>query len=161
MAALFVSVASFAQTTPQQLVTWTSHIEATENADVYRIVFTGEIAKGYHTYTLTDEFSATEIMDITVSGGELVGKPYEINSPKEELDEFGDMAKHFYNEIIIAQNVKLTSAEATFSGTIFTNSCTGGACKAEYYDFNVTIDSSSATMVIADEEKENKPRKEK
>ena len=156
MAALFMSVASFAQTTPQQLVTWTSHIEATENADVYRIVFTGEIAKGYHTYTLTDEFSATEIMDITVSGGELVGKPYEINSPKEELDEFGDMAKHFYNEIIIAQNVKLTSAEATFSGTIFTNSCTGGACKAEYYDFNVTIDSSSATMVIADEEKENK-----
>ena len=156
MAALFVSVASFAQTTPQQLVTWTSHIEATEDADVYRIVFTGEIAKGYHTYTLTDEFSATEIMDITVSGGELVGKPYEINSPKEELDEFGDMAKHFYNEIIIAQNVKLTSAEATFSGTIFTNSCTGGACKAEYYDFNVTIDSSSATMVIADEEKENK-----
>ena len=156
IAALFVSVASFAQKAPQQLVTWTSHIEATDEADVYRVVFTGTIAEGYHTYTLTDEFSATELMDVTVSGGELVGEPYEINSPKEELDEFGDMAKHFYNEIIIAQNVKLTSKEATFSGTIFTNSCTGGACKAEYYDFNVSVDSSAATMVIADEETESK-----
>ena len=156
IAALFVSVASFAQKAPQQLVTWTSHIEATDEADVYRVVFTGTIAEGYHTYTLTDEFSATELMDVTVSGGELVGEPYEINSPKEELDEFGDMAKHFYNEIIIAQNVKLTSKEATFSGTIFTNSCTGGACKAEYYDFNVSVNSSAATMVIADEETESK-----
>ena len=156
IAALFVSVASFAQKAPQQLVTWTSHIEATDEADVYRVVFTGTIAEGYHTYTLTDEFSATELMDVTVSGGELIGEPYEINSPKEELDEFGDMAKHFYNEIIIAQNVKLTSKEATFSGTIFTNSCTGGACKAEYYDFNVSVDSSAATMVIADEETESK-----
>ena len=156
MAVLFVSVASFAQIAPQQLVSWTSHIEATDEADVYRVVFTGKIAEGYHTYTLTDDFSATEIMDVTVSGGELVGKPYEINTPKEELDEFGDMAKHFYNEIIIAQNVKLTSEEATFTGTIYTNSCTGGACKSEYYDFNVTIDSSAATMVVADEETESK-----
>ena len=151
IAALFVSVASFAQKAPQLLVTWTSDVEAADEADVYRVVFTGKIAEGYHTYTLTDEFSATELMDVTVSGGELVGKPYEINSPKEELDEFGDMAKHFYNEIIIAQDVKLTSDKASFSGTIFSNSCTGGACKAEYYDFNVSIDSSS-TMVSADED---------
>ena len=151
IAALFVSVASFAQKAPQLLVTWTSDVEAADEADVYRVVFTGKIAEGYHTYTLTDEFSATELMDVTVSGGELVGKPYEINSPKEELDEFGDMAKHFYNEIIIAQDVKLTSDKASFSGTIFSNSCTGGACKAEYYDFIVSIDSSS-TMVSADED---------
>ena len=155
LAALFVSVASFAQKAPQQLVTWTSHIETTDEADVYRVVFTGAIAEGYHTYTLADEFSATEIMDMAVSGGELVGKPYEINTPKEELDEFGDMAKHFYNEIIIAQNVGLTSDKAEFSGTIFTNSCTGGACKAEYYDFNVNIDSSATAMDVAGEEKKD------
>ena len=40
LAALFVSVASFAQTGPQQLVSWTSDVEAADEADVYRVVFT-------------------------------------------------------------------------------------------------------------------------
>ena len=151
MAALLVSVASFAQPGDRQLVSWSSHIETTEDADVYRVIFTGKIAEGYHTYTLTDEFSATEIMDMKVTGGELVGKPYEISTPKEEVDEFGDPAKHYYNEIIIAQNVKVTSADAEISGTIFTNSCTGGACKAEYHDFKVDLDAAPAVMPIAED----------
>jgi len=148
LAALVVSAAAFAQFTSQQLVTWTSHIEATEEADIYRVIFTGKIAEGYHTYTLTDEFSATELMDVTVSGCELVGSPYEISTPTEEKDEFGDMAKHYYNEIIFAQNVKVTSTKASVSGTIFTNACTGGACKAEYYDFNISLDPASAVAPV-------------
>ena len=144
MAALLVSAAAFAQLAPSQLVTWTSHLEASDEADVYRVIFTGKIAEGYHTYTLTDEFSATQFMDLELTGCELVGEPYEISTPVEETDEFGDPAKHYYNEIIIAQNVKVTGSEASISGTIFTNACTGGACKAEYYDFNVKIDPVSA-----------------
>ena len=144
MAALLVSVAAFAQIAPKQLVTWTSHVETAAEADVYRVVFTGKIAEGYHTYTLTDEFSATSFMDVTVSGCELVGDPYELSTPKDEIDEFGEPAKHYYNEIIIAQNVKVNGSDASISGTIFSNSCTGGACKAEYYDFSVKVDPSAA-----------------
>ena len=144
MAALLVSAAAFAQLAPSQLVTWTSHLEASDEADVFRVIFTGKIAEGYHTYTLTDEFSATQFMDLELTGCELVGEPYEISTPVEETDEFGDPAKHYYNEIIIAQNVKVTGSDASISGTIFTNACTGGACKAEYYDFNVKIDPVSA-----------------
>ena len=150
MAALLVGAAAFAQIAPAQLVTWTSHIEAADQADTYRIIFTGKIAEGYHTYTRTDEFSATEMMDVTVSNCELVGSPYEISTPVEEKDEYGDLAKHYYNEIIIAQDVKVTGPGATFSGTIFSNSCTGGACKAEYYDFNVSVDPVNAVMPIAE-----------
>ena len=150
--ALTISLAAFAQLTPAQLVTWSSHIEKAEEADTYRVIFTGKIADGYHTYTLADEFSATEIMDAEVTGGELVGAPYEIGKPVEEVDEYGDPALHYYNEIIIAQDVKLTSDKGTFVGTIFTNSCTGGACKAEYYDFNVSIDPAYAAMPIAEED---------
>ena len=152
MAALLVSVATFAQIAPKQLVTWTSHVEAADEADVYRVVFTGKIAEGYHTYTLTDEFSATSFMDVTVSGCELVGEPYELSTPKEEVDEFGDPAKHYYNEIIIAQNVKVTGGNPSISGTIFTNSCTGGACKAEYFDFSVKVDSAAVMPVAEDSE---------
>ena len=155
IAAAFVSVATFAQLTPSQLVKWSSHVEKSDAEDVFRVIFTGKIAEGYHTYTLTDEFSATEFMDIAVEGGELAGAPYEISTPKEEVDEFGDLAKHYYDEIIIAQDVKVTSDKATFTGSIFTNACTGGACKAEYYDFNVKVgNTENAVMTIAEPEEE-------
>ena len=151
LATLALCVAAFAQGAPQQLVTWSSHIEKADAEDVYRVIFTGKIADGYHTYTLTDEFSATEFMDVEVTGGELVGGPYEISTPTEELDEFGDMAKHYYNEIIVAQDVKLTEATGKLAGTLFTNTCTSGTCKAEYYDFEVSVDPAYAVMPIAEE----------
>ena len=151
LAALALCVAAFAQGAPQQLVTWSSHIEKADAEDVYRVIFTGKIADGYHTYTLTDEFSATEFMDVEVTGGELVGGPYEISTPTEEVDEFGDMAKHYYNEIIVAQDVKLTEATGKLAGTLFTNTCTSGTCKAEYYDFEVSVDPAYAVMPIAEE----------
>ena len=138
LAALLMCAAAFAQ---GQLVTWSSHVEQSDNNTV-TVVFTGKIADGYHSYTLTDDFSATELMDVTVTGGELVGEPYELSTPIEEVDEFGDAAKHYYNEMIIAQDIKVTAGKAVYSGTIFTNACTGGACKAEYYDFEVTAASA-------------------
>ena len=149
LATLFMSVAVFAQFAPKQLVTWTPEVEALEEADMYRVVFTGKIAEGFHTYTLTDEFSATQIMDPVATDCEIVGEPYELSTPKEEIDEFGELAKHYYNEIIIAQNIKVTGKNPSLSGTIFTNSCTGGACKAEYYDFDVKAE-AAATADEAD-----------
>ena len=147
IAVALVSLSAFAQ--GKELIKWSTHTELQEGNE-YRVIFTGKIADGYHTYTLTDEFSATEFMDMEVKGGELVGSPYEISKPTEELDEFGDMAKHYYGEIILAQNVKLTAATATFTGTIFTNTCTGGACSAGYYDFNVVLNPENAVMAIED-----------
>ena len=151
IAVALVSLTAFAQ--GKELIKWTHHCELQEG-DEYRVIFTGKIAEGYHTYTLTDEFSATEFMDMKVTGGELVGNPYEISTPKEEIDEFGDPAKHYYDEIILAQNVKLTSKAAEFTGTIFTNTCTGGACSAGYYDFNVVINPENAVMAIGADETE-------
>jgi thiol:disulfide interchange protein DsbD len=140
LAALLIGAAAFAQ---GQLVTWSSHVEKVDG-DTYKVVFTGKIADGYHTYTLADEFSATEVMDAEITGGELSGKPYEVSTPTQELDEFGDMALHYYNEIVIAQDVKVTESPAVYTGTLFTNSCTGGACKAEYYDFEVEVGEAGA-----------------
>ncbi len=156
LAAVLFSVAAFAQ---GQLVTWSHHVEMADD-NTYRVIFTGKIAEGYHTYTLADEFSATEIMDPAVEGGELVGGPYEISTPTEETDEFGDPAKHYYNEIIIAQNVK-TDGSATFTGTIFTNSCTGGACKAEYYDFDVKVGAGASAVMPLEEETAAPAKKER
>ena len=80
LAVALVSLTAFAQ--GKELITWTTHTELQEGNE-YRVIFTGKIADGYHTYTLTDEFSATELMDAAVEGGELVGTPYEISTPTE------------------------------------------------------------------------------
>ena len=154
IAASLIGLAAFAQ---QQLVTWSSHVEKTAD-DTYRVVFTGKVAPGYHTYTLTDEFSATELMDVTVEGGELDGAPYELGTPVEEVDEFGELVKHYTDEIIIAQNIKIDGTSAVYAGTIFTNACTGGACKAEYYDFEVEISPKTAVAAAGgiDEPEEKK-----
>ena len=151
LAAVTLCAAAFAQPARRQLTTWNNHLEASAEADVYRVIFTGKIADGYHTYTLTDEFSATEFMDVAVSDCELVGAPYEISTPTEVIDEFGEKAKHYYNEIIIAQNVKVTGPNPVFSGTIFTNTCNEGACSPAYHDFEVSIDPAAAVMPISDD----------
>lgn len=149
VAALAVSITTFAQGfSGKQLLTWSSHIEATDEADVYRIIFTGKIEEGYHTYTLTDEFSATEFMDVNVSDCELVGEPYEISTPKDVVDEFGDQAKHYYGEIIIAQNIKVTGPAPVFSGTIFSNTCNTGSCQPGHHDFSISVNAADAVMPI-------------
>ena len=145
-AALTVSAATFAQFAQKQLTTWNNHVEATDEADIYRIVFTGNIEEGYHTYTLTDEFSATEFLDVITSDCELAGAPYEISSPKEVVDEFGEKAKHYYDKIIIAQDIKVTGPDANIKGTIFCNTCNNGSCTPGYYDFDITVDPQKAVM---------------
>ena len=144
LAAITLSIAAFAQ---NDKITWTHHAEL-QDGNEYRVIFTGTIAPDYHTYTLTDEFSPTEFWDMTVTGGELVGKPYEINKPTEEMED-GELVKHYYNEIILAQNVKLTDPTASITGTLFCNVCTHGACSPSYYDFNVTLNPENAVMAIS------------
>jgi len=155
IAAVLVSLTAFAQ----DKITWTHHCELQKDNE-YRVIFTGKIAKGYHTYTLTDEFSATEFMDMEVEGGELVGKPYEIGKPKQEMED-GELVEHYYDEIIIAQNVRLTAPEAKFAGTILSNVCTGGACSANWYNFTVTVLPENAVMPIIDEVEDTEPIKTK
>ena len=154
LATLLFCVAALAQTAPETLTTWSSHIEKTDVENVYKVVFTGKIAEGYHTYTLADEFSATELMDPEVTGGSLVNDPYEPSTPTEELDEFGEIAKHYYNEIIIAQDIKLEDETANFKGTMFTTTCTHGTCTPEYSDFEICVDPAVAIEKAAEESKE-------
>ena len=150
LTAVLIGLSAFAQIAPSRLVTWSSEVEHLDG-DTYKVVFTGKIASGYHTYTLTDEFSATEFMDAAVEGGSLAGAPYEVGTPVEETDEFGDLVKHYKDEIVLAQDIAVDSDRAVYKGTIFTNACTGGACKAEYYDFEVTIEASEAAASPAKE----------
>lgn len=135
--AAFCAIAALAQT---PTVKWSYTVEkATE--DSYRVLFTASIARGFHSYSTKDEYSPTEILDAEIKGGELAGALQEIGTPKD-ID--GSLA--YEGSMQIAQNIRLTSDTAVYSGTIFSNACNVGNCKPEYYDFEITITNDSKAV---------------
>lgn len=153
--AAFCAIAALAQT---PTVKWSYTVEkATE--DSYKVLFTASIARGFHSYSTKDEYSPTEILDAEVKGGELAGALQEIGTPKD-ID--GSLA--YEGSMQIAQNIRLTSDTAVYSGTIFSNACNVGNCKPEYYDFEITITNDSkavATPAKADKGSDAAPAKPK
>ena len=138
--AAFCAIAALAQT---PTVKWSYTVEkATE--DSYRVLFTASIARGFHSYSTKDEYSPTEILDAEVKGGELAGALQEIGTPKD-ID--GSLA--YEGSMQIAQNIRLTSDTAVYSGTIFSNACNVGNCKPEYYDFEITITKDSKAVATS------------
>lgn len=135
--AALCTIAALAQT---PTVKWSYTVEkATE--DSYRVLFTANIARGFHSYSTKDKYSPTEILDAEVKGGSLIGALQEIGTPKD-ID--GSLA--YEGSMQIAQNIRLTSDTAVYSGTIFSNACNVGNCKPEYYDFEITITKDSKTV---------------
>ena len=139
--AALCAVSAFAQ---GQIARWTYQVEK-QSEDIYRVVFTANIAKGYHSYSISDEMSPTEIFDAVVEGGELSGKFYELLTPKE-LD--GSLV--FEDKVQLAQDIRLTADKAVYSGTIYTNSCSNdGKCVSEYYDFEIKVSEATAAVPAA------------
>ena len=137
LAALLIGAVSFAQPGMSEGIAWSTSVQ--EKGDgVYTVLFTGKVPSGHYTYTLKDEYSATAINDLAVKGGELVGEVYETGTPTTEAD--GSL--HYYGTIELAQDVKAEEG-ATVSGSIFSNICTDITCSAQYWDFEVSIGSSS------------------
>lgn len=153
--AAFCAIAALAQT---PTVKWSYTVEKVTE-DSYRVLFTASIARGFHSYSTKDEYSPTEILDAEVKGGELAGTLQEIGTPKD-ID--GSLA--YEGSMQIAQNIRLTSDTAVYSGTIFSNACNVGNCKPEYYDFEITITNDSkavATPAKADKGSDAAPAKPK
>ena len=150
LAALLTSAVSFAQPGMSEGITWSTSVQ--EKGDgVYTVLFTGKVPSGHYTYTLKDEYSATAINDLAVKGGELVGEVYETGTPTTEAD--GSL--HYYGTIELAQDVKAEEG-ATVSGSIFSNICTDITCSAQYWDFEVSVRSSSEVAAEKEATKKGK-----
>ena len=150
LAALLIGAVSFAQPGMSEGIAWSTSVQ--EKGDgVYTVLFTGKVPSGHYTYTLKDEYSATAINDLAVKGGELVGEVYETGTPTTEAD--GSL--HYYGTIELAQDVKAEEA-ATVSGSIFSNICTDITCSAQYWDFEVSVGSSSEVAAEKEATKKGK-----
>ena len=150
LAALLIGAVSFTQPGMSEGIAWSTSVQ--EKGDgVYTVLFTGKVPSGHYTYTLKDEYSATAINDLAVKGGELVGEVYETGTPTTEAD--GSL--HYYGTIELAQDVKAEEG-ATVSGSIFSNICTDITCSAQYWDFEVSVGSSSEVAAEKEATKKGK-----
>ena len=138
LAALLTGAVSFAQPGLGDDISWKTKVND-KGEGLFQVEFTGRIAPGGHTYSLTDKSAATRFTDVEITGGELVGAPYEIGEPKTDSE-----GSKFYGKIVLAQDVKLTEQSAVLKGTIFSNVCVGNECHSKYNDFDVKINASSA-----------------
>ena len=152
IAALISSAALFAQGLNGQMsnISWSTAVEKT-GKEIANVIFTADINEGYHTYTLQDEFSATQLMDLALSGCELVGEPFEIGKPVVEKDNFGEEVEYYYNSMVFVQKIKITGKNPSMKGSIFCNVCNVGACQPTYVDFNIDF----SKMIIKAEDIED------
>ena len=128
---------------PENTVTWKVSSEQVEDS-LYKVIFTGKIADGWHTYGLESDLYPTGVEFGEASGYSLSGKPYEVS-----LSTDYEGIKVFFNEIVIAQDIVRTTGEAfDVKGEITWMGCTDTQCAApEYKDFSVRIEEASGPVI--------------
>ena len=133
-AVLCFSAAVFAQA-PEQTVTWAGSVSALQDS-LLEVRFTGAILEGWHTYSLRDEYSATEITFEAPDGYTLEGGLQEIGTPRQTAS--GELV--FERRIVLSQQVRPLSGDAVLKGTISWNSCNDTMCAApESWSFQLPL----------------------
>ena len=142
LAAICAAFAAYGQgfgQDPLETITWKVSSEHVEG-NTYRIVFSGTIGEGWHTYTLDSELYPTDVIFDEPSGCTFDGELYEIT---RSVDYEGDPV--FFDSIVIARNVTVSEARAEVSGEITWMSCTETACASpEYEKFSISIRNTAA-----------------
>lgn len=126
---------------PENTVNWKISSEHIED-NVYKVVFSGKIEKGWHTYDLKSNLYPTAVEFESAEGYALDGEMYEITTPVEWEGE-----KVFFDKITIAQNIRVNADTAFVKGTLTWMGCTDTQCASpEYKAFTVVIPVKAATV---------------
>ena len=144
MAAICAAIAAYGQglgQAPLQTIDWTVSSEQVEG-NTYRLVFSGEIEEGWHTYVLDSEWYPTDVIFDTPAGYSLEGDTYALTEP---VDFEGDPV--YFDRIVIAQDIKVDTTVATVSGELTWMSCTEINCASpEYHKFSIKIKNTAAAQ---------------
>ena len=121
VALLSWSVALFASNN-EATVSWKSAVE--QKGDILELVITGFCHKDWHTYSLSDKFSATTIEFSGLSGCEPMGSPYEITTPiiNEDGNSVYDSVFH------LGMKFKVTGDLWKINGMVTWIACSGNMC---------------------------------
>ncbi len=156
---LMAGISVFGQDRPET-VKW--DISAEQVSDTkYKIVFSGKIAEGWHTYSITGESYPTAITFAEPEGYLPSGELREIGEAVEYKDEYSSEMV-FYDNIVLEQEVELTAGSAEVKGELTWMSCTDVACSMpEYKEFVVSLPVTAAGATDAEVKVAESPAKEK
>lgn len=136
---LLLCVAGFAQ--PKTTVTWKTEVQQ-KNDSLYTIVFTGQIADGFHTYgsIIDGGYPAGVIFSEENAAGYTPGEMHDLG----EKQEYEGMMVYF-DEIVLAQDVIAKDKNVKVKGELTWQSCNETSCfMPEYLEFEADL-SKAAT----------------
>ena len=136
VAAVFASLLCSAQV---QTINWSYKVTMTGEGTA-RVIFTGRIQEGFHTYSITADNSRTEIMEVKTRGCSLSGA---LREEGNFTEEGGKLV--CYDEIRLMQDIRLSGKSAEYSGCIASFVCAGQMCKPESWNFNVKIEEAATS----------------
>ena len=122
-----------------EYIHWTSSVASTEDG-LSEIHLVGKLASGMHTYSLTDEDSATQV-EVNTDGGAIVVSGPEVLSPIQK--ENG--SECIYDTFELLLTVK---GEGSVSGTVSVLCCSDSFCTPWIdWDFSETVPPSQETVI--------------
>ena len=122
-----------------EYIDWTSSVVSAEDG-LSEIHLVGKLAKGMHTYSLTDEFSATQV-EINAEGGAKLVRGPELKSPVQK--ENGSECIYDSIELVLA-----VEGEGSVSGTVSVLCCSDSFCTPWIdWDFEVSVPSAEEGAV--------------
>ncbi len=115
-------------------------VEKSEEDGLYSIVFSGRIAEGYHSYPLSDPYSAPEVEFSGLQGCTLEGGLKDLS---HAVPYKGGLVVK--DSLVFVQEIRIEAGVtvAAVKGTITSVSCAGNSCfPPEYHDFECKIETA-------------------
>ncbi len=139
------AMAQSMNTAPEKTIEWSTTTE-TIGENLSRIVFTGKIADGWHTYDTDSDMYPTAVEFSELNGCSVARELYAVSEP-----ELYEGAKVFFNEIKMAVDISTDGENPKVAGELTWLSCTDVTCAApEYYSFELSLSGSDAAASAAD-----------
>lgn len=153
VAFLMWSVTAFAQ---PSTVSWSTSVSKTGETGIYELVFTADIQRGWHIYSLDKkvDYNATSIeFEDNDALYSLEGEPYGI-TPMEDFKGH----KVFSGKAEIGQKIRVHADGGTrVSGTVTWQSCDDSNClPPEDYEFTIDVPGLTETAPITEDSEANK-----
>ena len=142
LVAAIASISAMAQSmnvAPDKTIEWDVATETVDDSTA-RIVFSGKIVDGWHTYDTDSEMYPTSVEFSELSGCSVIKELYAITEP-----EIFEGEKVFFGDVRMAVDIKTESPDAKAAGELSWLSCTELTCAApEYYSFEASFGDAGA-----------------
>lgn len=131
---LLTSSVSYAFEQDNTSVVWSISTTEVED-DIFELRFNGKIPKGLHSYPLSSDISAPEIIIDSLISCEKIGELLDL-SKTEKFHEYDVV----YDKLVLVQKFKVTGTNPNVKGCVISMTCDDSSCNMPTtHEFNISI----------------------